>query len=318
MTWMLTGGAGYIGSHVIVALRESGREVVVLDDMSTGLRERVPADVPLVFGSVADKDLVVQTMMDHEVTGVIHLAAKKAVGESVERPLYYYQENVGGLLSLLEAVRIAEVDHFVYSSSAGVYGQPDHSPVLEDGPTVPLSPYGETKLVGEWLLADLAAVMPLSWCALRYFNVAGAGDPALADTSVGNLIPIVLRDDSEGRPATVFGDDYPTPDGTCIRDYIHVVDLAEAHVRAAELTEQARVGEIINVGTGTGSSVLEVLASLGTALGHEVAYEIGARRAGDPGALVASVDRATEVLGWRSRFDLDDMTSSAVTALADR
>ncbi len=314
VTWLLTGGAGYIGSHVLRSLRDSGREVVVLDDLSTGIAARVPQGVPLIQGSLADRALVEETLRNHQVTGVVHLAAKKAVGESVEKPLWYYRENVDGILSLLEAMREVGVGCMVYSSSAAVYGEPPRSPVPEDAPTAPINPYGETKLIGEWATRDAAAVSGMSWISLRYFNVAGAANAELADTSVANLIPIVLRNVRNDQPATVFGDDYPTPDGTCLRDYIHVVDLADAHAAAADLVEAGPTAEVVNIGTGQGSSVLEVIGSVGRALGRDVPYDVEARRAGDPAELVASADRARTVLGWQARHTLDDMTASAARA----
>ncbi len=314
MTWLLTGGAGYIGAHVIRALQDSGRDVVVLDDLSTGIASRVPQGVPLVVGSLSDRALVEQALREYAVTGVVHLAAKKAVGESVERPLWYYRENVDGILSLLEAMQTTGVTNIVYSSSAAVYGQPATSPVAESDPTVPLSPYGETKLIGEWAVRDVAHVSELSWVSLRYFNVAGTASVDLADTSVANLIPIVLRSLSDERPATVFGDDYPTPDGTCLRDYIHAADLATAHAAAADVTEAGGAAEVVNIGTGQGSSVIEVLQSVGRAVGGDVPYEIVERRAGDPAELVAAADRAGSVLGWNAVKSLDDMTASAARA----
>lgn len=289
--------------------------MVVLDDLSTGHLETIPDGVPLAQGSVGDRPFVVDTLKRYDVTGVIHLAAKKAVGDSVAQPLYYYRENVDGMLSLLEAMAEVGVSNFVYSSSAAVYGEPESSPVLEDGPTVPMSPYGETKLVGEWLTRDSARVTEdRSWIALRYFNVAGAGAPELGDTSVANLIPIVLRAVANDSTAKVFGDDYPTPDGTCIRDYIHVSDLADAHVAAAAATESGQVGEAINIGTGNGASVLDVIASISRALDQTVPSAVVDRRAGDPAELVAAIDKAQSVLNWTASLDLDDMTSSAVAA----
>ena len=314
MTWLLTGGAGYIGSHVIRSLQASGRGVVVVDDLSTGLARRVPEGVPLVHGSVTDAALLTHTMQQHDVTGVVHLAAKKAVGESVEKPLWYYRENVDGLLSVLEAMEAADVPNIVYSSSAAVYGQPDTCPVVETDPTVPLSPYGETKLVGEWAVAAAAEARDMSWVSLRYFNVAGAASPELGDTSVNNLIPIVLRNVEQGAPSKVFGDDYPTPDGTCLRDYIHVADLADAHASAADFAEAGGAAEAVNIGTGFGSSVLEVIDSVGRALDRDVPYELVERRPGDPAELIAAADKAERVLGWSAELGLDDMTSSAARA----
>ena len=314
MTWLLTGGAGFIGCHVLRSLRSSGRNVVVFDDLSTGLSDRVPDDVPLVEGSVLDQALLEDTMRKYDVTGVIHLAAKKAVAESVAKPLWYYRENVGGMESVLAAMVSCNVGAIVYSSSAAVYGEPTISPVREDIPLDPISPYGETKLVGEWLTRDVAASNGISWTALRYFNVAGAGDPTLGDPSVANLIPIALRSVREGKNCQVYGSDYDTLDGTCLRDYIHVADLAEAHTAAATLLETEQVGLPINIGTGSGSSVIEVLQSIGRALDGEVAYEVVSRRPGDPPALVAAADQASRVLGWSAQYDLDDMTASAAAA----
>ncbi|MDP4013343.1 MAG: UDP-glucose 4-epimerase GalE [Candidatus Nanopelagicales bacterium] len=315
MKWLLTGGAGYIGSHVSRSLLASGREVVVLDDLSTGLAERVPDGVALEQGSVCDGSFVTSVMRRHGIDGVIHLAAKKAVEESVAKPLWYFRENVGGILTVLESMVETGASRIVYSSSAAVYGHAEVMPVTEDSPTVPISPYGETKIIGEWAVADAAQASGLSWVALRYFNVAGAGSPDLGDTSVANLIPILLRNAAGGAPANVFGSDYPTPDGTCVRDYIHVSDLAEAHVAAAALMEEGSVREIVNVGTGRGSSVLEVIDSVNRALGRQIPVEIAERRPGDPPALVASAAKAREVLRWKAIRELDEMTSSALEAV---
>lgn len=233
MTWLITGGAGYIGAHVVRAMTEAGEQTVVYDDLSTGIAARVPDGVPLVLGSTLDADLVARTLADQDVTGVVHLAAKKQIGESVDQPLHYYRENVEGLRVLLEAVTTAGVPSFVFSSSAAVYGMPDVELVTEETPCVPMSPYGETKLAGEWLVRATGRATGLSTASLRYFNVAGAASPELADTGVFNLVPMVFEKLTEDAPPRIFGDDYATPDGTCVRDYIHVVDLAEAHVAAA-------------------------------------------------------------------------------------
>ena len=315
MTWLLTGGAGYIGSHVLRSLRASGREVVVVDDLSTGIASKVPEGVPFIRSDIRERDVLVKAMREYDVDGVIHLAAKKAVGESVEQPLRYYRENVDGELALAEAMVEADVRRIVYSSSAAVYGSPDLTFVTEDAPLVPMSPYGETKLIGEWVFRDLSVAHGFSVAALRYFNVAGAASPDLGDVAVFNLIPMVLRAHSEGRSPQIFGDDYPTDDGTCIRDYIHVADLAEAHVAAAGLTEQGAPGFVpINIGRGRGSSVREVIDSVSRALGIELTADVADRRAGDPARLVASADRARDLLGWVASRDLDSMTASAWAA----
>jgi UDP-glucose 4-epimerase len=315
-TWLLTGGAGYIGAHVARDLLASGREVVILDDLSTGRRDRVPAEATFIEGPLLDTDVVRHAL--NGVTGVIHLAAKQAVGESVEQPLLYYRENVGGMTSLLQAMADAATPCIVYSSSAAVYGEPPWSPISEDSPLAPLSPYGETKVIGEWMVRDEAVAradsMPLSWVSLRYFNVAGAGSPELGDTSVNNLIPMVFAALDRGESPQVFGTDYPTDDGSCVRDYIHVSDLAAAHVAAADLAESSVVAATFNVGTGVGSSVHEVMAAVSEVVGRDVGAMAVGRRAGDPPELVASVDRISAELGWSAERDLRDMVASAYAA----
>jgi UDP-glucose 4-epimerase len=309
MTWLVTGGAGYIGLHVVRALRAGGHGVVVLDDLSTGRAELV--DAPLAQGSVHDAALLRATMREHDVRGVIHLAAKKQVGESVERPLYYYRENVAGLMTLLEVMAECGVEILVFSSSAAVYGMPDVEFVTEQTPTTPLSPYGETKLIGEWLTRDAAAASGIRYALLRYFNVAGAALPELSDTSVANLIPMVFQRLTAGLPPLLFGDDYPTPDGSCVRDFIHVADLAEAHVAALEHLSGGGGNLLLNVGRGEGSSVREVLDVVGSVTGLPSEPEVRPRRAGDPARVVASNEAIRSTLGWKARHDLRDMVSSA-------
>ena len=316
MTWLITGGAGYIGAHVVRAMTEAGERAVVYDDLSTGIAGRVPAEVPLVVGSTLDGTLLRRTLAEHTVTGVVHLAAKKQVGESVEQPLRYYRENVEGLRVLLEAVTEAGVASFVFSSSAAVYGMPDAARdgdlVTEETPCAPMSPYGETKLAGEWLVRATARATGLSTASLRYFNVAGAASPELADVGVFNLIPMVFEKLTENAPPRVFGDDYPTPDGTCVRDYIHVVDLAEAHVAAAR-TLQASPGTdlTLNIGRGEGVSVREMIDRINAITGYDTPPTVTPRRPGDPARVVASADRAAKELGWTAKHDIEDMITSA-------
>ncbi len=313
-TWLVTGGAGYIGAHVVRELAASGRGVVVLDDFSSGLERKIPTGIPIVRASVADREAVSAALVVHEVDGVIHLAAKKAAGESVDIPLHYYRENVVGMLSLLEAMHENGVKRFVYSSSAAVYGTPLTNPISEDSPLVPESPYGETKVVGEWMTRDQGIASGLSWVALRYFNVAGAAGDDLGDNSVNNLVPMVFRALADGDRPRIFGDDYPTPDGTCIRDYIHVADLAEAHVAAAAHCETHDSAVALNVGRGVGSSVREVMDMVSEVVGADVDALTVGRRAGDPPASTAATLRILETLGWSARRDLHDMVASAWSA----
>ena len=312
MTWLITGGAGYIGAHVVRAMTEAGERAVVYDDLSTGIAERVPDGVPLVVGSTLDGERVARALKDHAVTGVVHLAAKKQVGESVDLPLHYYRENVEGLRVLLQAVTAAAVPSFVFSSSAAVYGMPDVNLVTEETPCVPMSPYGETKLAGEWLVRATGRAHGLSTASLRYFNVAGAAAPELADTGVFNLIPMVFEKLTEGVPPRVFGDDYPTPDGTCVRDYIHVADLAEAHVAAARRLAAAPGTDLtLNIGRGEGVSVREMIDRINEVTGHTLAPAVTQRRPGDPPRVVASADRIAAELAWKAKYDVHDMITSA-------
>ncbi|MFF5935793.1 UDP-glucose 4-epimerase GalE [Streptomyces sp. NPDC012508] len=316
MTYLITGGAGYIGSHVVRAMTQAGERVVVLDDLSTGYEERVPEGVPLVVGSTLDREVLDRTIAEHGVTGVVHLAAKKQVGESVEQPLHYYRENVLGLTVLLEAVAAAGVRNVLFSSSAAVYGMPDVDLVTEETPCLPLSPYGETKLAGEWLVRAAGKAHGISTACLRYFNVAGAATPELADTGVYNLVPMVFERLDAGEAPRIFGDDYATPDGTCVRDYIHVEDLADAHLVAArKLAEWAAAGEprdlTVNIGRGEGVSVTEMIDLINEITGHSAAPVVAPRRPGDPARVVASADRIATELGWKARHDVRDMIDSA-------
>ncbi|MEU1460989.1 UDP-glucose 4-epimerase GalE [Streptomyces sp. NPDC005727] len=312
MTWLITGGAGYIGAHVVRAMTEAGERTVVYDDLSTGVAERVPDEVPLVRGSILDAGTVARTLAAHEVTGVVHLAAKKQVGESVEHPLRYYRENVEGLRVLLEAAVAADVTSFVFSSSAAVYGMPDVDLVTEETPCLPLSPYGETKLAGEWLVRATGRATGLATASLRYFNVAGAAAPALADASVSNLVPMIFEKLTEGVPPRIFGDDYPTPDGTCVRDYIHVADLAEAHVTVARALRSDPGRDLtLNIGRGEGVSVREMIDRVNAVTGYDRPPAVTARRPGDPARVVGSADRIATELGWRAKRDVQDMIASS-------
>jgi UDP-glucose 4-epimerase len=307
--WLVTGGAGYIGAHVVAAMTEAGHDVVVLDDLSTGRRDRVPSQVGFVEGSLLD-DATVRKSVEG-VDGVVHIAAKKQVGESVADPLLYWRENIGGLHVLLEECLRARVRRFVFSSSAAVYGDLPTGQAREDSPTSPASPYGDTKLAGELMLTASARAHGLSLAHLRYFNVAGAARPGLGDTGVFNLIPLVFQALSEGRRPRVFGTDYPTPDGTCIRDYVHVADIARAHALVAGVLAEPGEVRTYNVGRGSGSSVLDVLKVVGEVTGLDAAYDADPRRPGDPAQLVAAVDRIRDELGFVAEHDLRSMVASA-------
>ncbi|MGK4581413.1 UDP-glucose 4-epimerase GalE [Kitasatospora sp. HPMI-4] len=313
MTWLITGGAGYIGGHVVHQLVAAGERVVVLDDLSSGSRDRLPESVPLVVGSTLDRAALDEAIRAHRVTGVLHIAAKKQVGESVAEPLHYYQENVEGLRTVLAAAVAGGVKKVLFSSSAAVYGMPDVDLVTEDTPCAPINPYGETKLVGEWLLNASAKAYGLSTVSLRYFNVAGAASPVLADDGVTNLVPMVFQRLTDGLPPLVFGADYPTPDGTCIRDFIHVSDIASAHVAAVKRLDAASepVSLTLNIGRGEGVSVSEMLAVIARVTGRDTAPEVTPRRPGDPARVVAAADLIRKELVWSAEYDVDAMVASA-------
>ncbi|MFF9350638.1 UDP-glucose 4-epimerase GalE [Streptomyces sp. NPDC014734] len=312
MTWLITGGAGYIGAHVVRSMRGAGERVVVLDDLSGGVTERLPADVPLVKGSCGDRALLDRVLERHDVTGVVHLAAKKQVGESVEKPLLYYRENVAGLTVLLEAVTAAGVGCFLFSSSAAVYGVPDVDLITEDTPCLPINPYGETKLAGEWLVRATGRAHGMSTGCLRYFNVAGAAAPELADTGAANVVPMFFERLTRGEAPRIFGDDYPTPDGTCVRDYVHVADLADAHLAVARRLAGRAGGDLtVNVGRGTGVSVRELADLVGEITGRQVEPVVEARRPGDAAKAVASAARMSREFGWTPRRGVRDMVASA-------
>jgi UDP-glucose 4-epimerase len=326
---LVTGGAGYIGSHTAVALVEAGFEPVLLDNFSNSQREAVEG-IEAICGraiQLIEADCTREEAVEHAFetagpfAGIIHFAAFKAVGESVAEPLKYWRNNVAGTAVVLEVARRRGCEAFVFSSSCTVYGEPEQVPVDEEAPVRPAtSPYGATKQVGEQLIRDLAAAWPeFRAMVLRYFNPVGAHpSAAIGEWPLGvpnNLVPYLTQAVARVRPPlTVFGDDYPTQDGTCIRDYIHVVDLAEAHVRALEvlLKKQGAAGStVVNLGTGKGSSVLEVVRAFEAATGVQVPHRIGERRAGDAVEVWADASRAEEVLGWRARLTVEDALRDA-------
>ena len=317
MTWLVTGGAGYIGSHVVHALREAAGAdpdlaPVVLDDLSSGHAQFVPDDVPFVRATVLDVDAVRAALTEHGVTGVVHLAGFKYAGVSVQRPLHTYEQNVTGTAQLLRAMADAGVPRIVFSSSAAVYGTPDVDLVTEATPTAPESPYGESKLVGEWLLRDQGVATGLRHTSLRYFNVVGSGSPDLYDSSPHNLFPLVLDALAAGRTPRINGTDYPTPDGTCVRDYVHVADLARSHVAAARaLAADRPLAPVYNLGSGDGMSVSQVMATVAEVTGIDFTPEVAPRRPGDPARIVASGEAAARDLDWAMRHTPAEMVESA-------
>src|SRR3954454_9520201 len=316
---MVTGGAGYVGSVSVEALVAAGHDVVVLDDVTTGHRGAIPDGAAFRQGSYGDLEATTAVLRDDGIEAILHCAARSLVGESIVDPSKYYRDNVAGGIALLEAARAAGVGAVLFSSTAGVYGVPDATPIPEDAPLRPINPYGESKRTFEGALAWYGRAYGLRSVSLRYFNVAGAtetlGEVHRPET---HLIPNVLAAAEGTTDLTVFGEDYPTPDGTCIRDYIHVADLADAHIRALEATApgDARTDEplVCNLGNGGGFSIREVVAAAEGAVGAATPFRVGPRRAGDPPILVARSTRAAEVLGWRStRPSLEEMVGSAWT-----
>ncbi|MFD7296204.1 UDP-glucose 4-epimerase GalE [Streptomyces sp. NPDC059897] len=315
MTWLIAGGAGFIGAHVVRAMTGAGEQVVVYDDLSTGDVSRVPDDVPFVKASTLDGGSLRRALDEYGVTGVVHLAAKKQVAESVEHPLYYYEENVHGLQTLLGAAADRGVRNFLFSSSAAVYGMPDVALVTEDTPCAPINPYGETKLAGEWMVRAAGRAHGMATASLRYFNVAGAADVQLADTGVFNLVPMVFEKLTQGEAPVIFGDDYATEDGTCVRDFIHVVDIASAHLAAARALAARAPGTdlTVNIGRGEGVSVRQMIELIGevTGYGADATPVSAPRRPGDPTRVVATAGRVRAELGWSARHDARSMVASA-------
>jgi UDP-glucose 4-epimerase len=310
MRVVVTGGAGYIGSHMVRTLQRAGHPVLIVDDLSTGHVETIPGDVPFVKVDVADRTRVTEALRSHRAEAVVHFASRIQVGESVTNPRLYYSGNLGASIALLESVLDAGVSRFILSSTAAVYGQPVHVPIDETHPTVPVNPYGETKLAIERMLGAYGRAYGLKYAALRYFNAAGA-DPesSLRERHVPetHLIPIILEAAAGRRgPLTVYGTDYDTPDGTCVRDYIHVTDLCEAHLATLDYLAGGGESGAFNLGTGIGHSVKQVIAAAERVSGRSVPVVYGPRREGDPASLVASADRAAQRLGWRARRPLLD------------
>ena len=315
MRVLVTGGAGYIGSVSVEALLEAGHEPVVLDDASTGHPAAVPAGVPFLRQDYTDERATAAALEAHRVEAILHCAARSLVGESVRHPSRYFRQNVAGGIGLLEAARAAGVRRFVFSSTAAVYGTPDVTPIPEDAPLRSINPYGETKRIVESALDWYGRAYGMRSVSLRYFNAAGAsqanGEHHDPET---HLIPNVLAAAGGGEPVTLFGDDYPTPDGTPIRDFVHVLDIADAHVRALEATERNDGPAFLacNLGSGTGFSVREVLTAAELVVGRPIPVQVGPRRPGDPPILVAAIDRARETLGWTARHGtLEAMIESA-------
>jgi UDP-glucose 4-epimerase len=324
MKLLLTGGTGYIGSHTAVAMSQAGHDVVLLDNFSNSkasvlarLKQILGHELPFVQADVRDTALLTKTMQSHAIQAVVHFAGLKAVGESVVHPMAYFANNVQGTLSLLEAMQTARVKNMVFSSSATVYGQPQYLPLDEQHPTSATNPYGRTKLHIEEMLHDLASSDP-EWCVacLRYFNPVGAHASGLIGEDPNgvpnNLMPYIAQVAAGWRPALeVFGNNYDTPDGTGVRDYIHVMDLAKGHLATlAHLTDQAG-WQAYNLGTGQGYSVLEMVSAFEVASGQAIAYNVVARRPGDVASCFAKVDKAQQVLGWRAEHDLQQMCSDA-------
>jgi len=307
---LVVGGAGYIGAHIAWLLQEGGYQVRIYDDFSNGLKSRVEGKFDdVVIGDVLDRKLLVNSLVG--IDGVIHLAAKKAVGESVSNPLKYYENNVGGTLNILAAMSVNGVKNLIFSSTAAVYSPSEKLAISEDDLTEPLSPYGQTKLLAEKLISNVASAEGLSAISLRYFNVVGSLRDEFGDNSKDNLVPKVFAALKSGAEPEIYGNDYPTKDGTCIRDYIHVGDLAEAHILALEQVFKSKVNEIYNVGSGDGYSVAEMISQISKTIGKALTPKIVARRAGDTAQLIASISKIERDLGWRPKYTLKEMIDSA-------
>lgn len=317
MTVLVTGGAGYIGSHMVLRLLDEGERVVVLDNLSTGFRWAVPAAVPLVVGDAGDGDLVRTVMRKHEIDAVIHFAGSIVVPESVADPLGYYHNNTVKSRALIEAAVASKVTNFIFSSTAAVYGNPKENPVKEDADLQPVSPYGWSKLMTEVMLRDTAHAHDFKYVALRYFNVAGADPPGRSGQSTPRATHLikVACEAALGKRShmEVFGNDYPTTDGTCVRDYIHVTDLAAAHSSALKYLRAGGAADVFNCGYTRGFSVLEVIEAVNRVAGVKIDARMSPRRAGDPAAIVAQSAKARRTLGWEPAHD--DLTGIVTSAL---
>ena len=307
---LVTGGAGYIGAHVAAELLKSGYSIRIYDDFSNGLHRRVDGK----FRDIVDGDMLDRVKLLAALDGidaVIHLAAKKSVEESVKDPLKYYENNVGGTLNLLGAMAAKGVKQLVYSSSAAVYSPNDKEAGVEDDPTAPLSPYGASKLLAEQLISSVGSAEQISNISLRYFNVVGSNIAEFGDNSKDNLVPKVFLALKNGKRPQIYGSDYPTPDGTCIRDYIHVQDLALAHLASLKKVESGYISQVYNVGSGKGYSVKEMMDQISKSIGRDINPEVSQARAGDSPKLIASIDKIKEQLGWSPKASLEEMIDSA-------
>jgi UDP-glucose 4-epimerase len=314
---LVTGGAGYIGSHAVLALQDAGYQVVVLDDLSTGYAELLPPGVKFVQGDVADISLLNRLFAEHQISAIMHFAAKLIVPESVSNPGLYYHNNVGKFTVLLNCAVAVGIKRFIFSSTAAVYGQPGHNPITEKVPPSPINPYGASKLMAEQVLGDVAAAHGLQTVVLRYFNVAGAdpdGRAGQMTKHATHLIKVAVETAVGKRPGMqIFGTDYSTPDGTCLRDYIHVSDLADAHVKALEYLAQGGENITLNCGYGRGFSVRDVIDKVAKVSGQIINTDIAPRRAGDPAALIADSTQIRNILGWRPQYDnLHDIVKTAL------
>jgi len=307
---LVTGGAGYIGAHVAAELLNEGYSVRIYDDFSNGLHRRVDGKFcDIVEGDIQDREKLIQAM--NGIDAVIHLAAKKAVEESVQDPLKYYENNVGGTLNLLAAMSVKGVKKIIFSSSAAVYSPNDKDAIEETDPTVPLSPYGATKLLSEELISSVGGAEKIYNISLRYFNVVGSALPEFGDNSKDNLVPKVFLALKNGKRPEIYGTDYPTKDGTCIRDYIHVGDLAKSHVAALKKTESGFVSSVYNVGSGNGYSVREMMDQISKTLGRDINPEESPARSGDSPKLIASTKKIERELGWKPTATLKEMIDSS-------